>query len=382
MRVNVRGAAAAAAALAGKRAAAVVTTMAAAFLLTGPAGAQAPAAPAPTAAPAASAPPAPPADTATRPGEPVAAPKTPISMGDAKVRPLLSRIRIATIAAADIGEIEARYTKWLGYVVRERGKVPASLAASWGAPKAAGRPYVLMSSPGWPDVYIRAVQTPAVKGYEPMTTWGWNAIEIVVDDPDATRAKFREAPFTVIGEPENLQGYPSIRAFQVTGSAQEVLYLTAETGDRTKSPLPSPNGAVGRPFIMVVAGPDIEKLRSFYGDNLHITSAPARERTLGLLQKAQHLAPDSLLPITTGRLAMPGNLLEFDGYSAKTTARPHPKGELPPGVAMTSFGVVNLDDIDLPFVKKPMTEKSRAYGGKRTATVVGPAGELIELIEE
>ena len=308
--------------------------------------------------------------------------EAPAAAAAVSAQPSLTRIRIATIAADDIAEIEARYTRWLGYLVRERGKVPSSLARSWGAPKAAGRPYLLLSSPGWPNEFIRAVQTPAVKDYRPMTTYGWNAIELIVDDPDVTREEFRASPFEVIGGPANLEGYPTIRAFQVTGSANEVLYLTAETGDRSKSILPLPLGPVGRTFIMVLAGPDIEALRAYYAKNFRLTVGPARSRTLVLLQKAQDLPRDRLLPITTTRLAVHGNLIEFDGYSEKAGARPRASGELPPGVAMASFGVASLADIDMPFIARPAAPKSLAYGGKRAATVIGPAGELIELIEE
>ena len=86
--------------------------------------------------------------------------------------PLLERIRIATIAAPDIAAIESLYSTWLDQTVRERGRVPAQLAASWGAPDAAGRPYVLLATDPHPDVFIRVVETDAVPGYRAMTTWG------------------------------------------------------------------------------------------------------------------------------------------------------------------------------------------------------------------
>jgi hypothetical protein len=89
---------------------------------------------------------------------------------DSTAPPALRRILIATVAAPDLRDFEARYAKWFGYVVRERGRVDPGLAASWGAPAASRRPYILMSADGWPDVYVRAVRTPAVRGYRPMAT--------------------------------------------------------------------------------------------------------------------------------------------------------------------------------------------------------------------
>jgi hypothetical protein len=311
------------------------------------------------------------------PGPPAAA----AAPAAAPASPKLVRIRIATVAAPDLRDFEARYAKWFGYVVRERGRVDPALAASWGAPRAAQRPYVLMSADGWPDVYLRAVRTPAVRGYRPMATFGWNAIELIVEDPESLFARLRRSPFEVIGEPANLKNYPSILAFQLRGAAGEVVYLTSERGDRSRSILPSPNGTVGRPFIMVLAGPDIDPLLAFYRNHFDLAPGPVRQRPLELLQRAQGYEPGRELPITTARLAEHGNLIEFDGYSASATARPRARGELPPGVAMTSFDVADLDAPRLPFITPPAPRNGLAYGGRRAATAIGPAGELIELLE-
>ncbi|MCU0758458.1 MAG: hypothetical protein MUF07_04545 [Steroidobacteraceae bacterium] len=318
---------------------------------------------------------------AALPQAPAADPSMPPE-GGTRAAPRLTRIRIATVAAPDLRQFEQRYARWFGYVVRERGRVDPELAAGWGAPRAAGRPYVLMSAAGWPDVYLRAVRAPPVRGYRPLATHGWNAIELIVDDPRALRDRMRRSPFTVIGEPEPLRAYPSIVAFQVRGAAGEVVYLTSETGDRSRSILPPPRGEIGRPFIMVLAGPDIHALLDFYATSFGLAPGPVRARPLQLLEAAQGYEPGRALPIATARLAQHGNLIEFDGYSERATARPARAGELPPGVAMTSFGVADLDALRVDYLRPPRPQSGLAYGGRRTATVIGPAGERIELIEE
>ena len=126
--------------------------------------------------------------------------------GPASAEPAMQRLRVATFAAPDLARVERDYTRWLGYTVRERGKVSAALAASWDAPRAAGRPYVLLSSTAHPDVFIRAVRVAAMPGYRPITTHGWNGIEIIVDDTDKTFERLAGSPFKVIGEPA--QGRP------------------------------------------------------------------------------------------------------------------------------------------------------------------------------
>jgi hypothetical protein len=100
-----------------------------------------------------------------------------------------------------------------------------------------------------------------------------------------------------------------------------------------------------------------------------------------MINRAQGIDLETPLPIATARLAEHGNLIEFDGYSANAIMRPVSKGELPPGVAMTSFAVPNLDAIRVEWITPPARHPSAAYEGRRAATTRGPDGELIELIE-
>ena len=226
------------------------------------------------------------------------------------------------------------------------------------------------------------MRVPAVRGYRPLTTHGWGSLEIVVDDTDATFARFRGGPFKVIGEPANLKGYPSIRAFQVEGRSGEVLYLTSETGDRSRSPLPPPGGPIGRIFIMVLGGPDIQAMVDWYATGFGLASGPIRGTPIGVVQRAQGLAPEVETPITTMRLARQGNLFELDGYSASARVRPRAVGDLPPGVAITSVSVRSLDALKVPFISPPAAHEGLAYGGRRAATARGAAGELLEIVEE
>ncbi len=300
----------------------------------------------------------------------------------AAAEPQLQRISMATVPTSDLEAFEQRYSRWLGYRVRERGQISKALAESWGAPQLADRRYILMSANGHPEVYVRAVEAPRVPGYVPMTTWGWNGIEIIVDDPVALRETFRGSPFRIIGEPKGLNSYPSIVAFQVVGPDDEVLYLTAETGDRSTSTLPRPNGDVGRVFIMVLAGPDIDALLNWYGKRFSMQHGPARQVPVGVVQRAQGLAADETIGLGLIRLTEHGNLIEFDGYSPSTSGpRPFVAGELPPGIAMTSFVVPDLDALDLPLIAPPARYEGGAYAGRRSAVLRGPTGELVELIE-
>jgi hypothetical protein len=43
--------------------------------------------------------------------------------------PLLLRVQVATVATDDLAGFESRFTKWLGYQVRARGRVSLGCAA-------------------------------------------------------------------------------------------------------------------------------------------------------------------------------------------------------------------------------------------------------------
>ena len=76
--------------------------------------------------------------------------------------------------------------------MRERGVVSAERAKAWGAPGAAGKRYLLLSSEPSPDVFVRVIEgKPAPKDLLPLTTWGWNGIEIIIDDPVVLREQLR-----------------------------------------------------------------------------------------------------------------------------------------------------------------------------------------------
>ena len=297
--------------------------------------------------------------------------------GDA--RPRLTRFRMATMGAPDLGGFEAAYVGALGYRVRERGRVDAGLARSWGLPAMAGRGYIVLSSDGADDVHIRAIETDAQPGYRALTTFGWNACEIIVDDVHALGRQLADSPFRIVGTPKPLQFMPSIVAMQLIGPAEECLYLTAETGDRATSILPTPRAAVDRPFILVLASDDFDATRQWYRDRFDLRPRPVRDARVRVVQAAQGLEPDTTIPLTTLGLAEHGFLIELDGYSASCGRR---SGDLlPQGNAMASFEIDDLSRVADIAIAPPEVRHGLGYDGDLCCTVIGAAGELIELVE-
>ena len=297
------------------------------------------------------------------------------------VQPLLARLKMATIGASDLGPVEAWYSQWLGHRLVERGRVPAALAKSWGAPLVADRPYILMQPASAADVYIRAVQVADVPDYKPLTTFGWNSFEIIVDDVYDLNEQLIDSPFEIIGPPRSLgEDLDNIHAMQVIGPSREVLYLTCDTGPRADSILPEPEAPVGRLFVAVVSAAGIWDLHDFYTTRFHIEPSEGRNKTVDILNHALNLPSDARTWMTFVALAQAGNFLQIDGYPAKP--REYPSGELPPGNAQVSFSTTHFDELDLSFFSHPFVPDSIAYGGSRTASFRGPAGEIVEIIED
>lgn len=295
------------------------------------------------------------------------------------VDPLLTRIKSATIGVPSVAQIEELYGKWLDFKVQERGTVSEGMAKSWGTPKTSGRKFITMHSAGTKDVYIRAIEVDSVPGYKAMTTWGWNSIELIVEDPDKAYEKLTASPFRHVGGPANLGGgASSIRAVQFAGPAEEVLYLTAETGDRSKSTLPIPQSFIDRPFILILAGPDAMAISKFYTETFLMGGYPPRPTPINIIAQAQGLPADHQFQLGLARAQERGNNIEIDGYPSSTKQRPRADGQLPPGNAMATFSVNSLDGLRVKFIAEPV----KLSNGRRVATFVGPAGELTELIEE
>jgi len=73
-------------------------------------------------------------------------------------------------------------------------------------------------------------------------------------------------------------------------------------------------------------------------------------------------------------------IVEVDGYPEAATPRAVAPGLLPPGNALVTLAVDSLNR-NLPFIAPPERRDGPLYAGRRTATLRGPAGELLELVE-
>lgn len=291
---------------------------------------------------------------------------------------MLGPILAVTMTVADLAPIASAYGDFLGYKVVERGEVPAALAGVWGAPAAAGKPYLLMQPESGANCYLRFVAIEPYPDYKPLSTFGWNSTEILVKDVDAVHEKLKASPFEIVGTPRALSSNDNIKAMQVIGPAGELLYLT--TVNDPKSGLGTAQSFVDRPFIVINGGRDITALIAFYRDTLKLKVSDPIPVRMSALNKVRGFDIETKHPLSTVDVGGPF-LIEIDQYPPGTVTRTVRPGDLPPSTALVAFEVKNLDAVPVPFVAPPAALEAKPYNGRRVGVIKGPSGELHELIE-
>ncbi len=295
----------------------------------------------------------------------------------------LEGVVMVTLVVERLAAVTGAYVAHLDYREVARAPVPAALAAAWDAPVMAGRMSVVLEAASGEPVWLRFIEAP--EGLVPapaFMTHGWNAVELLVEDPDRLARRLAGTPFRVIGEPADLYTTPDApRAMQVLGPAGEVLYLTRIIPAGTRYALGSARVPVDRVFIVVAAGPSLDALRDHWGGVLGLPLGDVLHWPIGVLARAHGLDESTRFPLAVARFPR-RFLVELDEYPPTAVPRPRGTGMLPGGIAMVSFMVDRIHHPALRWRAPPRPVAGMPYGGRRTAVTVGPAGEWIELIEQ
>jgi hypothetical protein len=249
----------------------------------------------------------------------------------------LGAIAGATITVPDLDAACTAYDAYLGYR-GERGQVDKALAARLGAPKAVGARLALLRPQSGEAQFIRIIEAPGVPNYRPLTGFGWNAIEIIVQDLTKLADQLKGSPFKIIGPPRVLDFdfTDKISAMQVAGPGGEVLYFTEVSGDVPGFTLPKALSFVGRIFVMILGVADIARTAAVFKNKFDKDCGPEFLARIEVLSSAQDLPISTRHRLTT--LALDDNgLIEIDAFPKTTTARRTDSLGLPSGIIMASF---------------------------------------------
>jgi hypothetical protein len=277
-------------------------------------------------------------------------------------------IAMMTFTSPDLDAVQERYQDHLHYELRSEGHISPELAASWGAPKVAGRRYILLGPASGEKIYLRAIEGPRTLDFEPLKSYGWTTAEIVVKDAFTLSHALKGTPF--VEETANrvlpLDFTNDMINFRVVGPDGDALFLTQLDDEVPNFPFAKPNSFVDHIFMTLVTNRDPGLAQVFYENLFHLPGVSP----LGTGDHKLHL------------INLPkGCVLELDSPGPETTERPQLDGELPPGMAISTYYMETLDRQDLNYLTEPRVYDEAPYVKRRGVTLKGPSGELIELLE-
>ena len=281
----------------------------------------------------------------------------------------------------DLTHAIAAYRDTLQLDLVEQGLLDADLAASWDCAANVKSPYAVLQPKSGAPCYFRLVEQPDHPDFKPTTTYGWAAFETTVEDvwywPDA----LPKDQFTIVGPPKVLENIePAFIPMQALGPGQEMIYLNQVLGDLPDTELPRAGSPVDKIFIVVLATPDRERSIAWYCDRLGLTRGDDYTLPYSMINDAFGLAPDTQTTISmVSHGKMP--IVEVDDYPAEAASRARHEGHLPPGNALVTLAVAELDACDVDWITPPTARTGALYNGRRAATAIGDGGELIECVE-
>lgn len=288
-------------------------------------------------------------------------------------------LRAATLTVADLDAAEARYRDYLDYTTVHRGALDEGLAAFLQAPRSAGARYCVMAPASGAEIYLRLVEQPPVEGYTPLTSYGWAAIEICVEDVLGAHERVKPSPFKVIGPPREIEGLPAIYPMQMKGPDGEICYLTQIRDDLPAYDLPRAQAPIDRLFILVIGCSDMHASLKWFDETLNFETGRVMDIEYHMLADAYGTPREALHTISTG-IHGRDVFLELDQYPPQATVRPRHDGMLPPGAALGSFSHPDFARIE-GWVSAPAARTEAPYNGKRAGVLKGPDGLLVELVE-
>ena len=291
-------------------------------------------------------------------------------------------LRAGTVCVADVARSRAAYELAIEYRTVETGTVSGALAESWAAPAVAGAAYALLQPPSGAETWVRLVETEPLEGFKPLVSPGWTALEFCVRDVEAVARRIADSPFEVVGPPKRLDGMESLCAMQVRGMDGEICYFTQIDGNPPGLSLPRAGCWVDRLFIHVFGTTDLRAAERWLVRHIGCRVGLDRvEMAYTMLARAFGAPLQTRFTISTMARGEE-TFLQVDQLPGQARPRPRRSGMLPPGIAMTTLSVPDLDAAARGTAAAPALHDGAVYAGRRSVTLAGPDGTLFELLAE
>ncbi len=272
------------------------------------------------------------------------------------------------------------YCVHLGLKLIEDRIVSAEESVSWSAPGILGRRIATLQPQSGAECFIRLVEQPVPAKFKPTTSFGWAAYELSVQDVFGWPARLEKSGFNIIGPPRTIPSLPYFVPMQVTGRGGEMLYLNEVHKNTPTSDLPKAESLTDQIFIVILATGNLDSALQWYQQRLHLDLGDSHEINYTMINKAfgfEDGTQHRLTMVQAGRLP----IVEIDAYPAAATERPVQNGMLPPGNSLVTLAINELDTLDIEWIARPRQRSGPIYQDRRVGTTIGPAGELLELVE-
>ncbi len=295
---------------------------------------------------------------------------------------MLKNIAIVTVMVKSLEITELLYQSELSYKLIHKGVVSEDMASGWGTKNIAGRPFLLMGPTNNEAVYLRFIESEEFdKNFRSLKTFGWNAIEILVRDTEKIFLTMKDSQyFRIVGKPVYISDEKSIKAMQVLGPSNELIYFTSiEKPEKTGLMIKEASTEIDRIFIMILGVDNIESLRRYYSEKFNIVTSDPTPYRIRTLSNEHGLPIETKFPLSIAKLS-DKSLIEIDEYPKASIYRENKANELPPAIAMVSFYVDSIPN-NLPFISPVTANKEPPYNNRKSAVIRGAVGELIEIIE-
>lgn len=289
-------------------------------------------------------------------------------------------LRAATVTVSDLNRSIDLYTTYFDYSVIEQGEISAALASSWQTPGSAGSAYAVMQPSSGADIYLRFIEQPAVDGFKALRSYGWNAIEICVQDVMTVNARMLDSPFEIIGPPNKIPGLDAIHPMQVKGPDHEIVYLTQINADLPEYNLPRAGSLIDKLFILVMGSSDMDRAAAWIQEKCGLGFGREMEIPYTMIAKAYGTSLDELHKICT-LIHDKDVFLELDQYPDAAIQRPRHDSMLVPGCAIGTLFHPDFDNLPGPWLSAPTVRDGAIYKGQRVGALQDPDGTLIEIVE-
>jgi len=287
----------------------------------------------------------------------------------------LEKIAAVTISTSDLNKMVEVYQEFLRYRVTKSGQITAKECSAWGAENLKNADYVVMQPEKSDDFSFRFIHQPDQSNYIAFKSVGWNAAELIVEDVDGLAVQLDNSPFEIIGAPADLSFTKDIRAMQVMGPANEILYLTQFKNKVPEFDSPKPRCFVDQTFIVVLAGKSLDEMQNYFHNNFGLAKATIIESRIRSISRVFNFPADTKYKAAALGLK-DQSMIELDELPKAGNNRSSLDGYLPAGIAMVSF--LHFESGEK--LKNTYHSSLPSHESRLCSVQKGTTDELIELI--